>query len=445
MGCSLYGNLKFNHTLYRLNTSNRVLSMHNPKGERWYLNPQTEKTQDQAQTGSGRTSGKWRALSETWWTALQLGLTSFGGPVAHLGYFHQTYVRRKQWVDEKSYADLVALAQFLPGPASSQVGIGVGIMRAGLWGGLVAWLGFTLPSVLMLMLFAYLMQTFDPGSAGWIHGLKIVAVAIVAQAVLGMAGKLASGPVRAAIALMAMAIVLLWQSPVSQVTVIALAGAAGLWLFKQQVNIENSHVVRMPMSRRAGLICLGLFVLLLIGLPILNGVTQHQWIGIVDSFYRAGSLVFGGGHVVLPLLENEVLSSGWMSKEDFLTGYGATQAVPGPLFTFAAYLGVLISGIPGGIIATLAIFLPGFLLIAGAMPFWSSMRSNPKLQGVLTGMNAAVVGILLAALYHPIWTSSIRSPLEFVIGAGLFGMLMFWKSPPWLVVVIGALAGQLFL
>ncbi|MGG3279543.1 chromate transporter [Paenibacillus solani] len=409
------------------------------------MNSQTEIDQAQTQMGNTLPTGKWRALNETWWTALQLGLTSFGGPVAHLGYFHQTYVRRKQWLDEKSYADLVALAQFLPGPASSQVGIGVGIMRAGLWGGLLAWLGFTLPSVLMLMLFAYVMQTFDPGSAGWIQGLKIVAVAIVAQAVLGMAGKLASGPVRAAIALIAMAIVLLWQSPITQVAVIALAGIAGVWLFKQQVNKENASVIRMPMSRRAGLRCLGLFVLLLIGLPILNGMTHIEWIGIVDSFYRAGSLVFGGGHVVLPLLENEILLNGWMSKEDFLTGYGATQAVPGPLFTFAAYLGVLISGVPGGIIATLAIFLPGFLLIAGTMPFWNSLRSNPKLQGVLIGMNAAVVGILLAALYHPIWTSSIRSPLEFVIGAGLFGMLMFWKCPPWLVVLIGALAGQLFL
>ncbi|WP_339290720.1 chromate transporter [Paenibacillus sp. FSL W8-0187] len=409
------------------------------------MKPETEKKQVQAQVGNRQPSGRWRALGETWWTALQLGLTSFGGPIAHLGYFHQTYVRRKQWLDEKSYADLVALAQFLPGPASSQVGIGVGMMRAGLWGGIVAWLGFTLPSVLMLMIFAYLMQTFDPGSAGWIQGLKIVAVAIVAQAVLGMAGKLASGPIRSAIALIAMAVVLLWQSPVSQVTVIALAGISGLWLFKRQANEEAAPEIKMPIGRRAGLFCLGMFVVLLVGLPILKGLTDNGWVAIVDGFYRAGSLVFGGGHVVLPLLESETVLNGWMSKEDFLTGYGATQAVPGPLFTFAAYLGVLIQGIPGGIVATLAIFLPGFLLIVGAMPFWNSIRRNPKLQGMLTGMNAAVVGILLAALYHPIWTSSIHSPLEFVIGAGLFGMLMFWKSPPWLVVIAGALAGQLLL
>lgn len=404
-----------------------------------------EKEQVQAPMGDKQPPGRWRALNETWWTALQLGLTSFGGPIAHLGYFHGTYVRRKRWLDEKSYADLVALAQFLPGPASSQVGIGVGVMRAGLWGGIVAWVGFTLPSVLILMLFAYLMQTFDPGSAGWIQGLKIVAVAIVAQAVLGMAGKLASGPVREALAFIAMAVVLLWQSPLSQVMVIALAGISGLWLFKRHVNEEMASGIMIPIGRATGLVCLSLFVVLLVGLPLLRAMTDNGWVEIVDSFYRAGSLVFGGGHVVLPLLESETLLNGWMSKEDFLTGYGATQAVPGPLFTFAAYLGVLIQGIPGGVVATLAIFLPGFLLIVGVMPFWNSIRRNPKLQGMLTGMNAAVVGILLAALYHPIWTSSIHSPLEFVMAAGLFGMLMFWKCPPWLVVVVGAAAGQLLL
>ena len=261
----------------------------------------------------------------------------------------------------KSYADLVALAQFLPGPASDQVGIGVGMMRAGIWGGIVAWLGFTLPSVLMLMIFAYLMQTFDPGSAGWIQGLKIVAVAIVAQAVLGMAGKLASGPVRVAIALIAMAVVLLWQSPISQVTVIALAGISGLWLFKRQAN-EEANRDKDADRTESRTLCLGMFVVLLVGLPLLKGLTDNGWVAMVDSFYRAGSLVFGGGHVVLPLLENETVLNGWMSKEDFLTGYGATQAVPGPLFTFAAYLGVLIQGIPGGVVATLAIFCLDFCL-----------------------------------------------------------------------------------
>jgi len=406
-----------------------------------------EKQQTENRLAYDTQQGRWRAIRETWWTALQLGLTSFGGPIAHLGYFHTTYVRRKQWLDEKSYADLVALAQFLPGPASSQVGIGVGVMRAGIWGGIIAWLGFTLPSVVMLMLFAYLMEAFDPGAAGWIQGLKIVAVAIVAQAVLGMAGKLASGPIRAAVAFAAMSVVLLWTSPVAQVTVIAAAGALGWWIFRKKQGEEEAAPKQagIPISRRAGLVCLGLFLTLLLGLPLLASLSGSTGIAVVDSFYRAGSLVFGGGHVVLPLLESETVANGWMTKEEFLTGYGATQAVPGPLFTFAGYLGMLIQGVPGGILATLAIFLPGFLLIVGVMPFWNAIRTHAKLQGMLTGMNAAVVGILLAALYHPIWTSSIHGSLEFVIGAGLFAMLMFWKCPPWVVVLAGAAAGQLLL
>lgn len=388
---------------------------------------------------------KARAVFEAWWTALKLGLTSFGGPIAHLGYFHQTYVKKKRWMDEESYADLVALSQFLPGPASSQVGIGVGLTRAGMWGAIAAWIGFTLPSVVVLMIFAGLMHTFDPAAAGWIQGLKIVAVAVVAQAVLGMAGKLATGPIRAAIAFIVMAIVLLWQSPLAQVIMIAAAGLAGLWLFRKDQVKEAKPDLPAIIGRKAALFCLGLFAVLLVGLPILTGMTDHAWVAIVDSFYRAGSLVFGGGHVVLPLLESETLANGWLSREEFLTGYGATQAVPGPLFTFAAYLGMMINGVAGAIVATIAIFLPGFLLIVGALPFWNGMRRNAKLQGMLTGMNAAVVGILFAALYHPIWTASIHSPIEFVIGAGLFGMLMFWKCPPWLVVLTGAVAGQLLL
>ncbi|GIO94187.1 MULTISPECIES: chromate efflux transporter [Paenibacillus] len=406
-----------------------------------------EKQQTENRLAYDTQQGRWRAIRETWWTALQLGLTSFGGPIAHLGYFHTTYVRRKQWLDEKSYADLVALAQFLPGPASSQVGIGVGVMRAGLWGGIIAWLGFTLPSVVMLMLFAYLMEAFDPGAAGWIQGLKIVAVAIVAQAVLGMAGKLASGPIRAAVAFAAMSVVLLWTSPVAQVSVIAAAGVLGWWIFRKKQGEEEAAPKQagIPISRTTGLVCLGLFLILLLGLPVLASLSGSTGIAVVDSFYRSGSLVFGGGHVVLPLLESETVANGWMTKEEFLTGYGATQAVPGPLFTFAGYLGMLIQGVPGGILATLAIFLPGFLLIVGVMPFWNAIRTHAKLQGMLTGMNAAVVGILLAALYHPIWTSSIDGSIEFVIGAGLFAMLMFWKCPPWVVVLAGAAAGQLLL
>lgn len=383
-------------------------------------------------------------LWSIWWTALKLGLTSFGGPIAHLGYFHETYVTRKKWVDERSYADLVALCQFIPGPASSQVGIGIGAMRAGLWGGIVAWLGFTLPSVLMLVAFAYMILSFDVGTAGWLHGLKLVAVAVVAQAVLGMAGKLAAGRIRASLAFGAMAVVLLWQVPWAQVAAIVAAGIIGLLFFKPE-KPEALWPKSVRIGYRTGMICLSLFVLLLIGLPIAVMFTTNEWISILDSFYRTGSLVFGGGHVVLPLLETETLRNGWMSREDFIAGYGAAQAVPGPLFTFAGYLGVLINGIPGAVSAVIAVFLPGFLLVIGVMPFWNRVRSNVRLQGGLSGMNAAVVGILLAALYDPIWKSSVTTTNEFVIAAGLFILLIFWKLPPWMVVAAGAITGHIFL
>ena len=383
-------------------------------------------------------------LWSIWWTALKLGLTSFGGPVAHLGYFHETYVTRKKWIDEKSYAELVALCQFLPGPASSQVGIGIGAMRAGLWGAIVAWLGFTLPSVLMLVAFAYMILSYNVGTPGWLHGLKLVAVAVVAQAVLGMAGKLAAGRLRASLAFGVMAVVLLWQVPWAQVAAIAAAGIIGLLLFKQE-KPEALLPQSFRIGYRTGMICLSLFVLLLIGLPIARMFTTNEWISIMDSFYRTGSLVFGGGHVVLPLLETEILQNGWMSKEDFIAGYGAAQAVPGPLFTFAGYLGVLVHGIPGAIAAVLAVFLPGFLLVIGVMPFWNRVRDNEKLKGVLSGMNVAVVGILFAALYDPIWKSSVTSTSDFVIAAGLFSLLIFWKLQPWMVVAAGAIAGHIFL
>ncbi|KAB7704824.1 chromate efflux transporter [Bacillus aerolatus] len=379
-------------------------------------------------------------LLEILLVSTRLGLTSFGGPIAHLGYFHEEYVRRKKWLNEKDYADLVALCQFLPGPASSQVGIGIGAMRAGVLGGILAFVGFTLPSVLALIIFALVLQGLQIEEAGWIHGLKLVAVAVVAHAVVGMAQKLAPDLQRKAIVLIALAATLLWQEAFTQVGVILLAGIAGYILYKEQKKSDHSPL-SFPISRKLGAICLTLFFGLLVALPLLREVFSFNWLAMMDSFYRAGSLVFGGGHVVLPLLEREFVPSGWLSEEQFLAGYGAAQAVPGPLFTFAAYIGAVISGWQGGLLATFAIFLPAFLLILGALPFWDAIRRNPHIQGALMGVNAAVVGILIAALYHPIWTSSVLKPIDFVFAAILFSMLTYWKLPPWIVVLTGAVGG----
>lgn len=373
----------------------------------------------------------------------RLGLTSFGGPIAHLGYFHDEYVRRRKWIDEKSYADLVALCQFLPGPASSQVGIGIGVMRAGILGGIVAFIGFTLPSVIALIIFALLLHSYGFTDPGWIHGLKIVAVVVVAHAILGMAKNLTPDLQRRTIAFFAVVITLLWQTAFTQVGVIIFAGFVGYLLYKQQTIDEKTSVSHFPISRRIGYICLTLFFGLLILLPILREASSLNWVALFDSFYRAGALVFGGGHVVLPLLEREFVPTGWLSEEQFLAGYGAAQAVPGPLFTFAAYIGAVINGWQGGLLATVAIFLPAFLLILGTLPFWDSLRRNTKVKGALMGVNAAVVGILIAALYHPIWTNSILSRLDFAFAAVLFSMLVFWKLPPWVIVLTGAIGGFL--
>ncbi len=383
-----------------------------------------------------------KSLLEILIVSTRLGLTSFGGPIAHLGYFHEEYVRRRKWMDEKSYADLVALCQFLPGPASSQVGIGIGVMRAGVLGGIISFIGFTLPSVIALIVFALLLQGFDVSSAGWIHGLKIVAVVVVAHAILGMAQNLTPDLQRRTIALIALVATLLWQTAFTQVGVILLAGFVGYMIYRQHQESDQSRMT-FPISRRFAVICLSLFFGLLILLPILREMTSLNWIAMFDSFYRAGSLVFGGGHVVLPLLEREFVPTGWLSEEAFLAGYGATQAVPGPLFTFAAYLGTVISGWQGGLLATVAVFLPAFLLILGTLPFWDTLRRNPKIKGALMGVNAAVVGILISAFYHPIWTSSILAPIDFAFAALLFSMLVFWKLPPWMIVVSGAVGGAL--
>jgi chromate transporter len=381
-------------------------------------------------------------LIEIFVVSTKLGLTSFGGPIAHLGYFHEEYVRRRKWLDEQGYANLVALCQFLPGPASSQVGIGIGVLRGGLLGGIFAFLGFTIPSVIALILFALILKGIDIGNASWIHGLKIVAVAVVAHAIWGMAHKLTPDLSRKAIALLALIGSLLWQTAYTQVGVILIAAVAGFIIYKGQ-NEDSPATIQVPLSRRFAFICLGLFFGLLIVLPILRELTGSSWVTMFDSFYRSGSLVFGGGHVVLPLLEREFVPGGWLSKEAFLAGYGAAQAVPGPLFTFASYIGAVVDGWAGGLLATFAIFLPAFLLVLGTLPFWNSLSSNPKIKGALMGVNAAVVGILISAFYDPIWTSSILGPKDFAFAAVLFSMLAYWKLPPWVVVVSGILGGSL--
>ncbi|WNQ11206.1 chromate efflux transporter [Paenibacillus aurantius] len=372
----------------------------------------------------------------------KLGLTSFGGPAAHLGYFYNEYVLRRKWLDERTYTDLVALGQFLPGPASSQVGIGIGILRGGLIGGLVSWIGFTLPSVVLLVLFALALQTFPAGNAGWLHGLKLVAVAIVAQAVADMGRKLAPDKTRAGVVVASAGLTLLLPGTFVQVGVLLAAGLLGLKLYRSRAE-KAAPAPRVPVSRRAGAAFLGLFLALLVLLPIARASFSQPSLAAADSFYRAGSLVFGGGHVVLPLLEREVVPPGWVSREDFMAGYGAAQAVPGPLFTFAAYLGARMSGIPGAALATAAIFLPAFLLIAGALPFWDTLRKRPGVRGALAGINAAVVGLLLAALYNPLWITAVTSPGDFVLAALLFVMLTVWKLPPWTAVLAGAAGGVL--
>jgi len=383
-----------------------------------------------------------KKVFEVFRVSLKLGLTSFGGPAAHLGYFHNEYVLRRKWLDEQSYADLVALCQFLPGPASSQLGISIGTIRAGLPGGIISWCGFTAPSVIALVLFAFLLKGFDFGRALWLHGLKIVAVAIVAQAIIAMWRKLILDWKLATIALSSTAVMVFWQTAFSQVIVIVLTGGIGVLLYKNVTISENSDL-RIPVRRTAAVWCLIAFFSLLIVLPLLRHLSDNHWVSIADSFYRAGSLVFGGGHVVLPLLEKEVVPVGWISKETFLAGYGAAQAVPGPLFTFAGYLGAMIDGIRGAALAVVAIFLPGFLLVIGALPFWSSLRRNSRIKGALICINAAVVGILLAALYNPLCTSSIHSSADAGLAIILFGSLVFWKLPAWTIVIAGALGSTI--
>jgi len=379
---------------------------------------------------------------------LRLGLTSFGGPVAHIGYFRDEFVTRRQWLSEQSYADLVALCQFLPGPASSQVGLAMGLSRGGYRGALAAWLGFTLPSALALIVLAMGLVVFADGavSSGLLTGLKVVAVAVVAQAVWGMARNLCPDAARLTLMAVATCLVLMLPTVYAQVGVIVAAGVVGLFAFKPVADdvIDDWQV---PVSRSAGTVWLSLFFILLASLPVLLEVFPSQALALVDAFYRAGSLVFGGGHVVLPLLQAEVVPTGWVQEDMFLAGYGAAQAVPGPLFTFAAFLGAAMTSPPtawlGGLICLLAIFLPSFLLIAGALPFWQQLRANVHMQAALMGVNAGVVGLLLAALYDPVWTSAIVGPKEFAMALVALIALMAWKLPPWLVVLASAATGWL--
>ena len=377
----------------------------------------------------------------------KLGLTSFGGPVVHISYFRTEFVERRKWLDDRAYADLVALCQFLPGPASSQTGIALGLMRAGYLGALAAWIGFTLPSAIALVLFAYGVEAIGgAGDSGWLQGLKVAAVAVVAQAVLGMMQTLAPDRERATLAVVAAAIVLAIPAAYGQIGAILLGAIAGLTLLRNGASKSHS-VLRVKVSKPVAIGSLVLFFALLALLPLLASTSGNQALTYFDAFYRAGSLVFGGGHVVLPLLQAEVVPPGWVSDDAFLAGYGAAQAVPGPLFTFAAYLGAVMgpqpNGWTGAALCLVAIFLPSFLLIVGALPFWEQLRSRPDAQAALRGVNAAVVGILLAALYDPVWTAGIKSGADFALGAAAFLLLHLWKTPPWLVVVLCALGGSL--
>jgi chromate transporter len=377
----------------------------------------------------------------------KLGVSCFGGPIAHIGYFRQEFVVRRRWLDEQAYADLVALCQFLPGPASSQVGFSLGLMRAGYLGGLAAWVAFTLPSAIVLVLFAYGASALkgEIGS-GLLHGLKLVAVAIVAQAIWGMARTLCPDRERASIAVAAALVILLSSSSVAQIGAIVFGGIAGLWLCRTPVAIplDQAHM-SVPVSRRAGLVALTAFFLLLAGLPILSNLTHSQAVALFEAFYRSGALVFGGGHVVLPLLREATVAPGWVTDDVFLAGYGAAQAVPGPLFTFAAYLGAVMgpppNGLAGAAISLVAIFVPGILALVAALPFWETFRKRARAQAAMRGVNAAVVGLLGAALYNPVWTTSVNGPGDFGIALVGFVLLTVWEAPPLIVVAVSAIGG----
>lgn len=399
-------------------------------------------------TPSPRPASVWEILR----IFLRLGLTSFGGPTAHVGFFRTEFVERRGWLSDAAYADLMALCQFLPGPMSSQVGIGLGASQAGVAGALAAWLGFTLPSALLMLLFASGVAAWAGAlDGGWLHGLKVAATAVVAQAVWTMARSLCPDRVRASVALAAAGLVLSWPfTPgLGQIAVI-LAGAAFGWGFLQPPTDRAPHTpLPMPISRGTAVVSLGLFLLLLAGLPLLAQLLDNQWLALAEGFFRSGTLVFGGGHVVLPLLEAATVTTGWVDRELFLAGYGAAQALPGPLVSFAAYLGAVIPTAVHpwltGIFCLAMLYLPSFTLVLGALPFWEALRRAAGVQAALQGINAAVVGVLLAALYQPVWTSAILGPREFSLGLAAFGLLHFWKAPPWGVVLLCGVVGGVVL
>jgi chromate transporter len=397
-----------------------------------------------AETKDGQTGSALEVLL----VFLKLGVTCFGGPIAHIGYFREEFVVQRRWLDELAYADLVGLCQFLPGPASSQVGFSIGLVRAGYRGGIAAWTGFTLPSAILLVLFAYGAGALVGSTgAGLLHGLKLVAVAIVAQAVWGMAHTLCPDRERAFIAVIAALVILFSASSVAQIAAIMLGGIAGLWLCRAGALPPAEHVV-VPISHTAGLIAVGVFFVLLAGLPILRSLGTSQSVALFDAFYRSGALVFGGGHVVLPLLREAFVTPGWVSDDVFLAGYGAAQAVPGPLFTFAAYLGTVVNasprGLVGAVLGLIAIFLPGLLILVGTLPFWQTLRKRSAAQAIMRGVNAAVVGLLGAALYNPVWMSSVKAPRDFGIALVGFVLLTVWRVPPLIVVGMSAIGGVVF-
>jgi len=394
-------------------------------------------TTDQTKSGS---------IKEVFFVFLGLGLTSFGGPVAHIGYFREAFVVRHRWIGDRAYADLVALCQFLPGPASSQVGMAIGLIRAGYGGMLAAWLAFTLPSALFLVAFAYGIGALESvADVGWIAGLKAAAVGVVAHAIFGMARSLTPDKESATIAVLGMIGAMLIPSAAGQVLVIVFGALMGLaWLQPRVDATAEDEVLTLAVGRRTAIACFATFFILLMVLPIL-AVGGDGLIRLVDSFYRAGALVFGGGHVVLPLLQAEVVDTGWVDRDTFLAGYGAAQAVPGPLFTFAAYLGASMqvspSGLTGALVALIAIFLPSALLVVGGLPFWNVLRSAPRAQRAIAGVNAAVVGLLAAAFYDPVFTQGVSSPVTMAIAAGSFVALAAWAIPAWAVVVAAGLLG----
>ena len=388
------------------------------------------------------------SAGEVFMAFLKLGVMSFGGPIAHLGYYRDELVIRRRWLDEATFADLIALCQFLPGPASSQVGFSLGVLRGnGLIGGLAAWFAFTMPSALIMFVFAEVAGRFtSPLAQGFLHGLKLVAVAVVSQAIWGMSKSLTPDRTRGAIALAALAVVVLFPGSLAQVSAIALGALAGLFLCRGEATAVSGHL-GFPVSRTAGGIALALFAVLLLLTPAVVAATASHGLAMFDAFYRSGALVFGGGHVVLPLLQSQVVTPGWVSNEAFLAGYGLAQAVPGPLFTFSAYLGAVMSTPPNGpagaAIALFALLLPGMLLVYGMLPFWDALRARPAAQAAMRGTNAAVVGILGAALYNPVWTAAVLTPRDFALALFGFLLLVVWKMPSWSVVALLACIGTL--